>query len=189
METPASITEMATARYYPGPFESHASRPLDARSIVYLAVGVAVLSALSVFFLLWERDHSFLSQVSLYESQQYVRQVSTSAPATTAPAAVPVKAASVQTVPAYIPFDVTRSRHFQRVGPVSIGLWRTDARHGNYDVSLVVAGQRFDKKHVGMDQALAIRIGDSAPMELVVNRIGKNDVAGYLTTPNQSPAR
>lgn len=187
MEKPASITEMATARYYPGPFESHSSRPLETRSIVYLAVSVAVLSALSVFFLLYERDHSFLSQVSTYESQQYVRQVSASAPVA---AAVPVKAAaSVQTVPAYIPFDVTRSKHFQRIGPISIGLWRTDARHGNYDVSLLVSGQRFDKKHVGMDQALAIRIGDSAPMELVVNRVGKNDVAGYLTAPNQGFAR
>lgn len=175
------MTEMATARYYPAPFEAHSAR-LETRSMVYLAVTVAALSALSVFFLLCERDHSFQRQVSLYESQQYVQETNAASPAAAVPAAsVPAaKSASVQTVPAYLPFDITRSKHFQRVGPVSIGLWRTDPKLGTYDVSLLVAGQRFDKKHIGMDQALAIRIGDAPPMELVVNRVGRFDVAGYL---------
>jgi hypothetical protein len=153
-------------------------------------MGVAALSAISVFFLLCERDHSFLRQVSLYEAQQYVRETASATPAATpgTPARSTPKA-SVNAVQAYIPFEIARSKHYQHVGPISVGIWRTDARRGTYDVSLLVAGQRFDKKHVGMDQALAIRIGDGAPMELVVNHVGRSDVSGYLTTPNQTPTR
>ncbi|MBV9404646.1 MAG: hypothetical protein JO211_04835 [Acidobacteriaceae bacterium] len=75
------------------------------------------------------------------------------------------------------------------MGPISVGVWRTDTRHGTYDVSVIVEGRRFDKKQVGLDEALAIKIGTAPPMELVVNRVGRNDVSGYLSTPNEFMAR
>ncbi len=184
------MTDMATARYYPGPFASHSSRGWETRKTVLLALTVALLSATAVFLLLCERDHAFSRQVSRYETQQYVRQTASAIPAAApATSASGNPKASVQAVQAYIPFEITRSKHYQRVGPISVGIWRTDEKRGTYDVSLLVAGERFDKKHVGMDQALAIRIGDGAPMELVVNHVGRSDVSGYLTTPNQTATR
>ncbi len=156
-----------------------------------LALGVAALCGLSVFFLLCERDHSFLRQISLYDAATYVTQSTANprpAPVVTAASdtnTTAVQGTTVQSVPGYIPFDLPRSRRFQRVGPISVGVWRTDSRHGFYDIGVMVEGQRFEKKHVGTDEALAIRIGNAPPMEFVVNRVSRNQVSGYLRTSSQ----
>lgn len=171
--------------------------------MAYLAIAVAALSALSVFLLLWERDHSFLVQASQAEAQSSTatqpahiaatrRETASKAlPAQNTPLAAQteVRQLKVQGTPEYIPFDITRSKRFQRVGPISLGLWRTDAKHGTYDASLIVDGHRFDKKHIGMDEALAIKIGAAPPMELIVNRVTKNDISGYLSKPRQVASR
>ncbi len=195
------MTDMAAARYYPNSFQPDSAKPLETRSIAYLAIGVAALSALSVFFVLCERDHSFLAQASQVEAQtstaaqpaHTIAGVATTRTEAALPAAnssvatqTEVRQSKVQTTPEYIPFDLARSRRFQRIGPISMGLWRTDAKHGTYDASLLVDGHRFDKKHIGMDEALAIKIGAAAPMELIVNRVTKNDISGYLSRPRQA---
>ncbi len=172
--------------------------------MTYLAIGVAALSALSVFFVLCERDHSFLAQASQAEAQSSTAaQPAHIAPAvaatrtdanskvlpganSSAAAQTEVRQLKVQASPEYIPFDIVRSRRFQRIGPISLGLWRTDVKHGTYDASLIVDGHRFDKKHIGMDEALAIKIGTAPPMELVVNRVTRNDIFGYLSQPRQA---
>ena len=81
---------------------------------------------------------------------------------------------------------IPRSKHFQRLGPISIGVWRTDPKRGTYDAALLIEGHRFDKKRIHMDEALAITIGDGPPMQLLVNRVGKNDISGYLSKPAQA---
>ena len=155
--------------------------------MIYLALAVAVLSACAMFFALWERDDSFLLQASRSSQPVSVsQQVAKAQPATPAQpqaAAATTQQPKIEAAAEYIPFVLTRSKHLQRLGPLTIGLWRTDARHGTYDASVVVDGHRFDKKRVGMDEALAIRIGNAAPMELVVNRVTKNDISGYLSKP------
>lgn len=40
-----------------------------------------------------------------------------------------------------------------------------------------------------MDEALAITIGDGPPMQLLVNRVGKNDISGYLSRPAQADSQ
>lgn len=198
------MTEVATARYYPPSFDPRAPKPLDGRSVAYLAIAVAALSAVSVFLVLCERDHSFLVQASQPEHQTPIRQTgAASAPARSmanspatasaanrsAAAAQPdIHTTKAPTGPEYLPFVIQRSKHFQRLGPISIGLWRTDPKHGTYDVSLIVDGHRFDKQRIGMDEALAIRIGNAPAMELLVNRVGRNDIAGYLSKPRELPA-
>lgn len=178
---------MATARYYPSAFHPHGSPIWEGRKVIYLALAVAVLSACAMFFALWERDDSFLHQASQSSQPVYVRQpvakVQPSTPPQLPAAAAKTQQPKVETAAEYIPFVLTRSKHLQRLGPLTIGLWRTDAKRGTYDASVVVDGHRFDKKHVGMDQALAIRVGNAAPMELIVNRVTRNDISGYLSKP------
>jgi hypothetical protein len=50
---------------------------------------------------------------------------------------------------------------------------------GTYDAALLIEGHRFDKKRIHKHEALAISIGDGPPMQLLVNRVGKNDISGY----------
>lgn len=165
--------------------------------MAYLATAVAALSAAAMFFILCERDHSFLIQASQPEHQSYVIPDTASSPAaipahTAAAPSSPardVQQPKVQTAAEYIPFVITRSKRFQRVGPIAVGLWRTDPKHDTYDASVVIDGHRFDKKHISVDEALAIRIGSAPAMELIVNRVGKNDITGYLSKPRQLAAR
>ena len=201
---------MATARYYPDLFEAEDPKRSGIRSVVYLAVGVALVSAAGVFLVLCERDRSFLIQTSLVQTRQpegkaQVRQMQTPqaaapishAESNAAPSAAGTKATeeiraetNKPTAGAeYIPFVIPRSKHFQRLGPISIGVWRTDPRHGTYDAALLISGHRFDKKRIHMDEALAISIGDAPPMELLVNRVGRNEIAGYLSKPNHAESR
>jgi len=183
---------MATARYYPA-FETEPAKPLNARSIAYLATGVAALSAFSVFFVLCQRDHSFLVQFDQPEKPLVIASAPpvtrTVVPVRTEAPASHVRHAAVQAEPETIPFHITKSKHFQRVGPISVGLWKTDPKRDTFDVSLVVNGHRFDKKHIRSDEALAISVGDSEPMELLVNRVSKNEISGYLSRPKQIASR
>lgn len=194
---------MATARYYPGTFGSHSSKPLDTRSIAYLATGVGALCAFSVFFLLCQRDHSFLLETDQPEKPVVIETAGVSRTvvpvpnAAHAPAVVPAKKEvaathvrhAAEAVPENIVFHIAKSKHFERVGPISVGLWKTDPKHETFDLSVLVDGHRFDKKHVRSDEALAISIGGSQPMELIVNRVGKNEISGYLSKPRQIASR
>ena len=192
---------MATARYYPGFTDEPAHNRPDARNVAYLALGVAMLSAISVFFALCERDRSFLVHTIQPEHRAYANPAPSPSPA---PASARTEAAAA-TSPATaksadssetdvqpekapaptenIPFVIPRSKHFQRLGPISIGVWRTDPKRGTYDAALLIEGHRFDKKRIHMDEALAITIGDGPPIQLLVNRVGKNDISGYLSKP------
>ena len=182
---------MASARYSAASLTPNGSRPFEARNTAYLAIAVGLLSAISVFFLLFERDHSFLRQVSLYDAATYIAHTGPLAPASAASTtdATQPRQASVDTMGGYIPFEIVRSKHFQPVGPISVGIWKTDAKHGTYDIGIMVEGQRFDKRRVGLDEALAIRIGNDPPLQLVVNRVFKNEVSGYLSTTGQGSPR
>ena len=195
---------MATARYYPGLTDEPVRNGLDARSVAYLALAVAMLSAISVFLVLCQRDRSFLVRSTEPEHRTYANRATapqpptaparTEAPAATSPAAAkPADSSETDVQPEkalatteYIPFVIPRSKHFQRLGPISIGVWRTDPKRGTYDAALLIEGHRFDKKRIHMDEALAITIGDGPPMQLLVNRVGKNDISGYLSKPAQA---
>jgi hypothetical protein len=195
---------MATARYYPGFTDEPVRNRPDARNVAYLALGVAMLSAISVFFVLCERDRSFLVHTIQPEHRAYANRMPSPPPAP-APARTEAAAATSpdtaksadssetdvqpEKAPApteNIPFVIPRSKHFQRLGPISIGVWRTDPKRGTYDAALLIEGHRFDKKRIHMDEALAITIGDGPPMQLLVNRVAKNDISGYLSKPAET---
>ncbi len=184
---------MGTARYFPlGAVNTHFSESWGPRPLAYLAIGVATFCALAVFFLLCERDDSFLAEASLQQAQVSLhRPVSpsvTTSPVHTAfqaPTAKPGSSyAKAQTPRERVPFTVTQSKHFVRVGLVSLGLWKTDLRHNSYNLSVIVNGRRLNWKHVNLDQPVSIPVdARTRPLELVVNGMRKNQISGYITAP------
>lgn len=81
-------------------------------------------------------------------------------------------------------FKLTKSKEMQRVGPVSISLRSTSTRHKTYDLAMMVDDNSLSKKHVNLYEPVWITLGDRPqPVELVVNRIGKNDIEGYVSEP------
>jgi hypothetical protein len=89
----------------------------------------------------------------------------------------------------YFEFDLTKSKQFQRVGPVSLSLRKADTKHKNYDVNLIVDDNDLTKKKVNLYEPIWIHIENEAqPVQIVVNRVEKNVVHGYVSAPKYKPS-
>ena len=81
-------------------------------------------------------------------------------------------------------FQLLKSKNFQRVGPIQVRLRKTNNKHKFYDVSLIVDDNPLDKKHINLFEPVWLTLSDRPrPLELVVNKVGKDLVSGYLTEP------
>jgi hypothetical protein len=81
-------------------------------------------------------------------------------------------------------FDLSKSKQFQRVGPLSLSLRKADTKHRIYDLSLIVDDTTLDKQHVNLFEPVWINLADRPqPIQLVVNKIDKNRVRGYVSEP------
>ena len=84
----------------------------------------------------------------------------------------------------YFEFDLQRSKQFQRFGPITVSLRRTDAKHMNYDLMMVVDDNQLSKKRVNLYEPIWIHAESSGqPLQIVVNKISKNAVHGYISAP------
>ncbi len=84
----------------------------------------------------------------------------------------------------YFEFDLSKSKQFQRTGPISISLRKTDPKHNNFDVFLLVDDNRLAKKHVNLYEPVWIhRADDPQPVQIVVMKITKDHVHGYVSAP------
>ena len=88
----------------------------------------------------------------------------------------------------YFEFDLTKSKQFQHAGPVMVSLRKADTKHKSYDVAMIIDDNQMNKKHVNLYEPIWIDGGDSQEMQLVVNKIDKDHVHGYVSAPkyNQS---
>jgi hypothetical protein len=89
----------------------------------------------------------------------------------------------------YFEFDLTKSKQFQRVGPLTLSLRHTDTKHKNYDLQMIVDDNQLTKKHVNLYEPIWIHTeNDSQPVQVVVNRVDKNLVHGYVSAPKYKPS-
>jgi hypothetical protein len=84
----------------------------------------------------------------------------------------------------YFEFDLSKSKQFQRFGPLTISLRHTDTKHLNYDLMMVVDDNQLSKKHVNLYEPIWIHTESAGqPVQVVVNKISKNFVHGYISAP------
>jgi len=85
---------------------------------------------------------------------------------------------------AYYEFDLPKAKEFQRVGPMSISLRKTDIKHKNYDLAMLVDDNELSKKKVNLYEPVWIHLeAGGQPVQVVVNKIEKNTVHGYVSAP------
>lgn len=90
----------------------------------------------------------------------------------------------------YYEFDLFKSKRFTREGPVGLALRHTNTRRQNYSVELLIDDSELGKKNVGLYEPVVLQTTDSPmPVELVVNRIGKNQIHGYVSAPKSYSER
>jgi hypothetical protein len=89
----------------------------------------------------------------------------------------------------YFEFDLAKSKQFQRVGPLTLSLRKADTKHKNYNLEMVVDDNRMSKKNVNLYEPIWIHTeNESQPVQVVVNRVGKNVVHGYVSAPKYKPS-
>lgn len=162
---------MSTAQaYVSGPVAvSHGGRIIGSRDLVVLCLAVAACCASFVFAFLYNSDQHYATAAV---------QQQTAAPAQTLPLASSTQpASSAQT---HIDFTLRRSNKFQPVGPIQLGIWRIDTRHDSVRASILVSHRRIDLKRVTLNERVVIPASPSQTLELVISRITRNEVTGYI---------
>lgn len=84
----------------------------------------------------------------------------------------------------YYEFQLTRSKAFERVGPMRLSLRKADTKHKRFDVTMLVDDNELQKKGVNLYETLWLTLDDRPqPVEVVVNQISKDHVGGYVSEP------
>ena len=84
----------------------------------------------------------------------------------------------------YFEFDISKSKGFQREGPIQISLRKADSKHQSYDMIMLVDDHQLTKKKVDLYEPVWLHEGDQLePVQVVVNKIDKDHIHGYVNTP------
>lgn len=84
----------------------------------------------------------------------------------------------------YFEFDLNKSKQFQKAGPLDLSLRKADTKHQTYDLTMLVDDHQLPKKKVVLYEPIWLHEGDDPqPVQIVVNKIGKNYVHGYVSAP------
>jgi len=83
----------------------------------------------------------------------------------------------------YFEFDLTKAKHFQKEGPIMVSLRKADAKHKRYDLALIVDDSQLSKKSVNLYEPVWINGSDMQQVQLVVNKVDKDHVHGYVSAP------
>ena len=81
-------------------------------------------------------------------------------------------------------FKLNKSREMHKVGPLSISLRGANAKRKTYDLAMMVDDNALTKTHVNLYEPIWITLSDRPqPVQLVVNHVEKNEIAGYVSEP------
>ena len=92
----------------------------------------------------------------------------------------------------YDEFDLTKGKgnRLTRVGPISLAVRKTDAKHSHYDLAMMIDDKQMTKKNVNLYEP--VWIGDSQesqPVQIVVNKIDKDHIHGYVASAKYTSAQ
>jgi len=89
----------------------------------------------------------------------------------------------------YYEFDLDKSKQFQREGPVGVQLRKANTKHEYADLDMLIDDLRVSKKHVNIYEPMFFYPADSkTPAELVINKISKDHIHGYVSEPKYKGA-
>jgi len=84
----------------------------------------------------------------------------------------------------FFEFSLTKKGARQKVGTVLIELSRTNTKKNQYTVNLVFDDKRTERKDKAIYEPVYFYVqGAPSALELVVNKLGKDSISGYLSAP------
>jgi chromosome segregation ATPase len=91
----------------------------------------------------------------------------------------------------YIEFTIAGKNKPQKVGNVTVELKGVNEKRGQYSVNLTSEDRLLQKKNRAMNEPIFFYLhGTKIPQELVINKVGKDTISGYVSIPkaNSQPA-
>jgi chromosome segregation ATPase len=91
----------------------------------------------------------------------------------------------------YVEFKVDGKNKPVKVGNVTVELKGVNEKNNRFTVSMTVEDKKFEKKNRAMNEPIFFYTsGARFPEEMVINKVGKNTVSGYVSVPkaNAQPA-
>jgi len=90
----------------------------------------------------------------------------------------------------YFEFDLTKTKQPVRVGNVRVKLRKADAKRQKFTLELYADDKKIEKKDKTLLEPVQFYvIGSRVPYELVVNKVEKNRIVGYIATPKAASER
>jgi hypothetical protein len=91
----------------------------------------------------------------------------------------------------YIDVKLGKTKQPQRFGDVMIILKNADAKKNRYTVQLTADDKTAEKKDKSVNEPVQFYTakGGRIPYELVINKVEKNEIVGYLSTPKVETTR
>ena len=84
----------------------------------------------------------------------------------------------------YYDFDITKAKQPQRVGAIQVRLKKADRKRNKYTIELWADDKRIEKKNKTLLEPVQFYVlGSRIPYEIVVQKLEKNRIVGYLATP------
>jgi chromosome segregation ATPase len=81
-----------------------------------------------------------------------------------------------------IEFTLKKQKNMQKVGDISLRLEKADLKKNKFTVIVLADDKTWEKKDKNTNEPLQFYVAKSL-YEVVVNSVGKDQVAGYLSTP------
>ncbi len=90
----------------------------------------------------------------------------------------------------YFEFSIHKAKDPQKVGDIALVLKKVDQKHNKYTVDVLADDTRVEKKDRTINEPVQFLTSRSKqPFEIVVNKVGKDQISGYLSTPKVQTAR
>jgi hypothetical protein len=84
----------------------------------------------------------------------------------------------------YFEFNLGRKSARQKVGTVMLELTKTNPKKNQFTVNLSFDDKRTERKDKAINEPVYFYVqGASSALELVVNKLGKDSISGYISTP------
>lgn len=82
----------------------------------------------------------------------------------------------------YVEFTLRKQKQMQRVGDISLKLAKADPKHNKFTLDVLADDKTTQKRDRNINEPLQFYVSKSL-YEIVVNTVGKDQIAGYLSTP------
>jgi predicted nucleic acid-binding Zn-ribbon protein len=84
----------------------------------------------------------------------------------------------------YFEFSLPRKKAQQKIGTITVELEKTDPKRNVFSFYLIADDKRIYRSNRAMNEPVYLIVnGASSALELVVNKLGKDSVSGYMSTP------